>query len=54
MKTRQEEDLMRLNTRIGNLEAENKELVERNERMVEDEKKSALEIRELESKITEI
>ena len=39
-KNRQEEDLACLKTKLGSLEAENKELVEGNEQLAENEKKS--------------
>ena len=51
IKTRQEEDLLLLKTKLGSLEAENKELVERNELMAENQKKSELKIKEFESEI---
>ena len=51
IKTRQEEDLLLLKTKLGSLEAENKELVERNEQLVENKKKIELKIKELESEI---
>ena len=40
-----------LKTKLGSLEAENKELVERNEQLAENEKKSKLIVKELEIKI---
>ena len=53
IKTRQEENMVLLKTKFRNLEAENKELVERNELMAENEKKSELKIKEFESEINQ-
>ena len=54
VKSRQEEDLTCLKAKLNGLEAENKELVERNELMAENEKKSKLMVKELEARVGEM
>jgi len=53
IKSRQEEDLACLKAKLGSLEAENKELVDRNEQMAVNEKRIKLIVKELENKVNE-
>ena len=52
-KSRQEKELTCLKTKLGSLEAKNKELVKRNEQLTENGKKSKLIVKKLVIKVNE-